>query len=193
LGIPLAAGRDLTWADTYNRVPVALISENLAREYWGAPAEALGKRIRISAIDDWREVIGVVGDVRDDGVDKPARSDVYWPILLAKFQSRPLRAKRHVAFVVRSPLAGSASFLKQIREAVWSVDANLPLASVYTMNYLYTRSMARTSFTLVMLGIAGGMALLLGAVGPTASSPIRFRSARAKSACAWPSALSTGM
>jgi predicted permease len=165
LGIPLAAGRDLTWADTYNRVPVALISENFAREYWGAPAEALGKRIRISAIDDWREVIGVVGDVRDDGVDKPARSDVYWPILLAKFQSRPLRAKRHVAFVVRSPLAGSASFLKQIRQAVWSVDANLPLASVYTMNYLYTRSMARASFTLVMLGIAGGMALLLGAVG----------------------------
>jgi predicted permease len=165
LGIPLIAGRDLSWADTYNKVPVALISENFAREYWGTPAEALGKRIRISTTDDWRQIIGVVGDVRDDGMDKPARTDVYWPTLLAKFRGRPLRVSRFVTFVVRSPLAGSASFMNQIRQAVWSVDANLPLASVYTLNYFYTRSMARTSFTLVMLGIAGAMALLLGTVG----------------------------
>src|SRR3984893_882128 len=165
LGIPLVAGRDLTWADTDNRVPVALISKNFAREYWGTPAEALGKRIRVNSVDDWREIIGVVGDVRDDGVDKPARTDVYWPTLLARFQSRPLRAKRQVAFVLRSPLAGSASFMNQIRQAVWSVDGNLALASVYTLNYFYTRSMARTSFTLVVLGIAGVMALLLGTVG----------------------------
>ena len=165
LGIPLVAGRDLTWADTYNRVPVAIISENFGREYWGTPAAALGKRIRVRDVDEWREVIAVVGDVRDDGMDKPARTDVYWPTLLVKFQSRPLWAKRQVTFVVRSPLAGVASFMNQIRQAVWSVDANLPLASVYTLNYLYTGSMARTSFTLVMLSIAGAMALLLGAVG----------------------------
>jgi predicted permease len=165
LGIPLIAGRDLSWADTYNRVPVALISENFARQYWRTPAEAIGKRIRVTTVDDWRQIIGVVGDVRDDGMDKPARTDVYWPTLLAKFQSEPLRAQRYVTFIVRSPLAGSASFMNQIRQAVWSVDANLPLASVYTLNYFYTRSMARTSFTLVMLGIAGAMALLLGTVG----------------------------
>jgi predicted permease len=165
LGIYLLAGRDLTWADTYDRVPVALISENFAREYWHTPGEALGKRIRIATIDDWRQIIGVVADVRDDGIDKPARSDVYWPTLLAKFQSRPLRTVRYVTFVVRSPLAGSESLMNQIRQAVWSVDANLPLASVYTLNYFYTKSMARTSFTLVMLAIAGAMALLLGTVG----------------------------
>ncbi|MDE3136220.1 MAG: ABC transporter permease [Acidobacteriota bacterium] len=165
LGIPLIAGRDLTWADTYNRVPVALISENFAREYWGTPAAALGKRIRIATNDDWRQIIGVVGNVRDDGMDKPARTDVYWPALLEKFRSQPLRVQRYATFVVRSPLAGSSSFVKQIRQAVWSVDANLPLASVYTMNYFYTLSMARTSLTLVMLGIAGAMALLLGTVG----------------------------
>jgi ABC-type antimicrobial peptide transport system permease subunit len=55
--------------------------------------------------------------------------------------------------------------MKEVRQAVWSVDANLPLANVYTLNYFYTKSIARTSFTLVMLGIAGGMALLLGTVG----------------------------
>jgi putative ABC transport system permease protein len=67
--------------------------------------------------------------------------------------------------VVRSPLAGSENLISQIRQAVWSVDANLPIAGVYTMNHFYTGSLARTSFTLVMLGIAGTMALLLGAVG----------------------------
>ena len=165
LGIPLFAGRDLTWADTYSRVPVALISENLAPEYWGTPAEALGKRIRIFTSDDWREVIGVAGDVHDDGMDKPARTDVYWPVLLAKFQGKPLRVTRYATFTVRSSLAGSASFMNQIRQAVWSVDVNSPLASVHTLGYLYGKSMARTSFTVVMLGIAGAMALLLGTVG----------------------------
>ena len=165
LGIPLIAGRDVSWADTYNQVPVALVSENFAREYWRTSSEAIGKRIRVTTADDWRQIIGVVGDVRDDGMDRPARTDVYWPTLVAKFQSEPLRAQRYVTYVARSPLAGSASLINQIRQAVWSVDGNLPLASVYTLNYLYTRSMARASFALVMLGIAGAMALLLGTVG----------------------------
>ena len=52
-----------------------------------------------------------------------------------------------------------------VRQAVWSVDPNLPLAEVYTADYFYRRSLARTSFTLIMLGVAGGMALLLGVVG----------------------------
>jgi predicted permease len=165
LDIPLIGGRDLSWADTYNQVPVALISENFAREYWGTPAEALGKRIRISSVDDWRQIIGVVGDVHDESMDKPARTDVYWPALLAKFQGRPLRVTRYATFIVRSPLAGSESFMNQIRHAVWSVDANSPLASLHTLDYFYAKSMARTSFTVVMLGIAGAMALLLGTVG----------------------------
>jgi predicted permease len=165
LGIPLIAGRDLTWSDVYNKVPVALISENFAHEYWHTPAEALGKRIRIRTTDDWSEIVGVVGKVYDQGMDKPARTNVYWPALQANFWGHPLRAQRNVTFVVRSSLAGSESLLKQARQAVWSVDGNLPLASVYTLNHLYTRSLAPVSFTLVMLGTAGAVALLLGAVG----------------------------
>jgi predicted permease len=165
MGIPLLAGRDISWADTYNRVPVALISENFAREYWGAPAAAVGKRLRIRDVDDWREIIGVVGNVLDDGIDKPPRTDVYWPILLQNFDSQPMLVERFAIFVVRSPLAGAESLLSQIRQAVWSIDANLPLAGAYTMNHYYKNSMARASFTLVMLGIAGAMALILGAVG----------------------------
>ena len=67
--------------------------------------------------------------------------------------------------MIRSPRAGSQAFLNEVRETVWSVDPNVPLANVHTMGYFYTKSMARTSFTLVMLGVAGGMALLLGIVG----------------------------
>jgi predicted permease len=165
LGIPVVAGRDFTWAETYGAVPVVLVSENLAREYWGAAAAALGRRIRVSNMDDWRQIVGVVGDVHDDGMDKPARTNVYWPTLLSRFQGKPVRVQRNVTFVVRSPRAGTAGLMDQIRRAVWSVDGNLPLANVYTMDHVYTRSMARTSFTLVMLGLAGGMALLMGVVG----------------------------
>jgi putative ABC transport system permease protein len=109
--------------------------------------------------------VGVVGNVHDQGMDKPARTNVYWPALQANFWGHPLRAQRNATFVVRSSLAGSESLLKQARQAVWSVDGNLPLASVYTLNHLYTRSLAPVSFTLFMLGTAGAVALLLGAVG----------------------------
>lgn len=165
LGTPLIAGRDLSWTDTYNRTPVALVSENLAREYWRDPAEALGKRIRVSTKDDWREIVGVVGDVHDDGVNQKPATCVYWPLLLDRFESDDVSVRRDVAFAIRSPLAGSVRFLKNVREAVWSVDPNLPLAGAHTLDYYYGKSLARTSFTLIMLGVAGGMALLLGVVG----------------------------
>lgn len=165
IGTPLIAGRDYTWTDIYNKMPVAIVSENMARELWHDPASAIGKRVRVSTIDDWREVVGVVGDVHDDGMNNVAPSSAYWPIMMTKFESDPLRSTRSVAYVIRSPLAGSESFLKEIRQAVWSVDANLPLADVNTMDYYYQQSLARTSFTLIMLALAGGMALLLGVVG----------------------------
>jgi ABC-type antimicrobial peptide transport system permease subunit len=73
--------------------------------------------------------------------------------------------KRYVSFVVRSPRAGSASFLGEVERAVWSVDRDLPLANATTVDALYTKSMARTSFTVVMLCVAGSMTLLLGIIG----------------------------
>jgi hypothetical protein len=81
LGTPLLAGREYDWADLHQKRPVAVISENFAREYWGTPAEAIGKRIRENPDDPWSEVIGVVADIRHDGVDRPAPSTVYWPLL----------------------------------------------------------------------------------------------------------------
>jgi predicted permease len=165
LGIPLIAGRDFTWAETYQKLPVAMVSENFAREYWGSPANALGKQVRVSTKDAWRQIIGVVGDVHDDGMNKDAPTITYWPIYMDHFEADMVHVNRTVTFAIRTPRAGSESLMSEVRQAVWSIDSNLPLESVRTLDYYYGKSMARTSFTLVMLAIAGAMALLLGAVG----------------------------
>jgi predicted permease len=165
IGTPLVAGRDIAWTDTYQKIPVALVSDNLAREYWHDAQNALGKRIRVGSNDDWREIVGVVANVYDNGVDMPAPTSVYWPVMMDHFEGQKENLRRGIAFVIRSPRAGSEAFLNEVRQTVWSVDPNVPLANVHTLGYFYTRSMARTSFTLVMLGVAGGMALLLGIVG----------------------------
>jgi hypothetical protein len=149
----------------YQKIPVALVSENFAREYWHDANNALGKRVRASSTDDWREIIGVVADMHDDGVNQDAPTSVYWPVMMDRFEGQKESLRRDIAFTIRSPRAGSEAFLKEVREAVWSVNPNVPLSSVHTLGHFYTESMARTSFTLVMLAVAGGMALLLGIVG----------------------------
>src|SRR2546421_33156 len=75
------------------------------------------------------------------------------------------RSPRAVTFAIRSSRAGTEDFVKQVSQAVWNVNPNLPLSRVQTLGEIYDQSMSRTSFTLVMLGIAGSMALVLGIVG----------------------------
>ena len=164
-GTPIVAGRDFTWSDLYQKLPVAIVSENFAREFWKSPAEALGQRIRIASTDDWREIIGVVGNVYYDGVHKSPPSVAYWPILRVNFEGQPHDVTGYIVFGIRSSRAGSQSFLKEVRDAVWSTDPNVPLSRVSTLQFFYTQSMARTSFTLIMLAVAAVMALLLGVVG----------------------------
>jgi predicted permease len=166
-GTRMIAGRDLTWTEVHGMRPVVILSENLARELWGSPGAAIGKRVRESPGMPWSEVIGVVQDVSENGVQEKAPEIVYWPPMVVGFfgpAPRPT-AIRTVTFAVRSDRTGSQSFLSEIRQAVWSVNASLPAASLETMRDIYDQSLARTSFTLVMLGIAGAMALVLGIIG----------------------------
>ena len=165
LGTKLLAGRDLTWTDLYDKRPVAIISENFAREYWQSASGAIGKKIRVASTDDWREIVGVAQDVHDNGVDQPAPSTVYWPLWRSNFEGQKEDLQRGIAFIIRSPRAGSQAFMNEIQRSVWSIDSDVPLANPTTLGELYTKSMARTSFTLVMLCVAGSMALLLGIVG----------------------------
>jgi predicted permease len=166
-GDRLIAGRELTWTDLYDLRPMVMISENLAREFWGTPSAAVGKRLRQYPFMPWEEVIGVVQDVRQNGIQEKAPDIVYWPVLMRNsfVPNGGLLVMRAVTFVIRSDRAGTEGFLNQVRQAVWSVNASLPLASVRTMREIYDESLAVTSFTLVMLGIAGVMAMMLGLIG----------------------------
>jgi predicted permease len=165
MGTALVTGRDFTWEDLYQTRPVALVSEKLARELWGSPAEAIGKRVRETAKAPWRDVVGVVSDVRMDGVDAAAPAFICWPLLMTNFSGDADSIRRAPAFVIRTGRAQTQGFIGDVSRAIWSVNPNLPLASVRTMEEIYDRSLARTSFALVMLSIAGAMALLLGVAG----------------------------
>ena len=153
-GTRLVAGRDFTWEDVRSHRSVALVSENMARENWGEPANALGKRIRQGNDSPWLAVVGVVENIHTEGVNLPAPATVYF------------RAGGHGAtFAIRSERAGTEAFRREVAAAIHAVNPGLPLAKVRTLNDVYKRSLARTSFALVLLGIAGGMALTLAIVG----------------------------
>ena len=133
----------------------------------------------------------MVSDTRDDGVTQKAPTIAYWPIadggLQPESDSDPVFALRDAAYLVRSePHRHRAGFVRELEQAVWAVNPNLPLASVRTLQEIYAASLARTSFTLVMLAIAGGDGaaarrrrhlrrhLLLGVAAPTREIGIRI-------------------
>ncbi len=165
MGNRVLAGRTITWTDVYTQTPVVVVTENFAREYWKSADAALGRRIRQNPKNPWRTIVGVVADARDNGVAQPAPAIMYWPMMMKDFWDQPLMVQRTMSYAVRTERAGSPTLLKEIQQAVWSVNANLPVARVRTLAQLRSESMAQTSFMLVMLAIAASVALLLGVVG----------------------------
>ena len=167
LGTHLVAGRDFMWDDLEQVRPMVVVSESFARENWGSAQAAIGKRVRKYDGSPWQEVIGVVENVHVHGVDEKAPGIIYWPAMFYdRFATPPsMNGLRFASFAIHSSRAGTEGLLSEMQQAVWSVNANLPLASVQTVQDLYSQSLARTSFTLVMLAIAGSMALALGIIG----------------------------
>jgi predicted permease len=157
MGTRIMAGRDYEWREVLDRRNVVIVSDNLARELWGSPANAIGKRILAGAPF---EIIGVVEDVRDNGIQEPAPATVYW--LPGNQGFGPVR---NASFALRSSRTASEGLLRQIEQSVWKVNSNLSIAAIQSLGDIQRRSFARTSFTLVMLAIAGSMALVLGVIG----------------------------
>jgi predicted lysophospholipase L1 biosynthesis ABC-type transport system permease subunit len=137
----------------------------LAREYWEDPSQAIGRRVRENPQGPWREIIGVAGTVYDDGVSQEPTAVIYWPMAVANFWGDALYVQRSIAYALRTSRPNAASVMPEVRRAVWSVNPNLPIASVRTLQDIFDQSMVRTSFTLVMLGIAAAVAIALGAIG----------------------------
>jgi putative ABC transport system permease protein len=170
--IPVLAGRAIDFRDSYDLNRVAMVTESFAREYWDSPAEAVGARISTGlAAGNWHEIVGVVGNVRDDGLDQDPTAVIYWPMMQRNLwaglpdEEAEIDVRRSQNYAIRSSRVGSSEFLAEVRDAIWGVNPNLPLAGVRTLDELLSRSMARTSFSLIMLGIAAAVALILGSIG----------------------------
>ena len=129
---PVIAGREFTWSEVHGPRPVAILSESLAREMFGSPQAAIGKRIREFSV--WHEVVGVVADVHENGIDQPSPAMVYWPPKPGDIPGlKTLDFARGATFVLRSERAGTEELVSEAQRAVWRVNANLPVASVRTM------------------------------------------------------------
>jgi predicted permease len=164
IGTSMLAGRDVTWREVELYTPVSIVSRSFALEHWGSAQQAIGKRIRSNPNGGWSEIVGVAADVYDDGLSQPPSAVVYWPMIRREGDGS-FDVERAATFSVRTPRTGSEALMKDIRQAIAATDANMPIFSTRTLDEYYRRSMARTSFMLILLGVAGGMALLLGVVG----------------------------
>lgn len=173
LRTPVLAGREFTRVEIEQRTPVVVVSESFALEHWDSPAQAIGERLRLPDFGPeaepservWRTIVGVAADVRYDGVDRPAPTSVYWPTMTSDFWGEADFVQASQVYAIRSPRTGQPGFLEEVRRAIWEVNPNLPVASVRTMDEIVDRSMARTSFTMVLVVLAGTVALVLGTVG----------------------------
>ncbi len=170
MGNTLVAGRSLEWADLEEGRLVVVVTRDLAEELWGEPQAALGRRVADGLPGEagqanWREIVGVVGSIRDDGLGQPTVPTVFWPAKMPIFWGSEPWIQRSGAVVVRSSRAEDPALLQEIQSVVWEASPNLPLAAPRTMADIVRRSLARTSFTMLMLLIAATMALLIGSVG----------------------------
>ena len=161
MGITLLDGRDLTDDDAADGVRSVVISSTLAQLYW--PGEsAVGRRIRSQERNDSWEVVGVARDVRFERIRDDPTPLVYFPMITGTSETPvPTRQLAVVLHVGSDPLA----FVAAAREALREVDPRLPMVNPRTMDTVVHDAMASTSFTVLLLGIAAGIALLLGTVG----------------------------
>jgi predicted permease len=158
LGTPVIQGRVFLDSDQPASQRVAIIDQTLANRYWPGD-NPLGKHIQFGQPDPknpWWTVVGVVGDMKSDGFDAPTAPHIYLPA----FQGPPYAS---VLFLRTSINPGALG--DQIRTAVQSIDSNLPLFGVRTMDEVISRSMAERRFALEILAIFAGVALLLAAIG----------------------------
>jgi ABC-type antimicrobial peptide transport system permease subunit len=145
-----------------------IVSRSLARHFW--PNEsAIGKRVKIGGPEAaWSTIVGVVGDVHDESLTKPVEETIYQPIV-SVVQASPGQpdttiAENTMTLTIRTT-GNALSVFPSIRREIWGIDRNLPLVNVRAMSEVVASAMARTTFTLIMVGAAAGMALLLGAIG----------------------------
>ena len=164
MGIRLVKGRAFSRHDTEDAPGVVIINETMAARFF--PGEdPIGKRLDLSGNPrDWREIVGVVGDVRNYGVDADVKPEVYVPFLSKARPSYLANVVSAMTIVVRSANAPSA-LAAAFREQVQALDKDQPVSEVKTMEWYLAESMAQRRFNMLLLGAFAGLALVLAAVG----------------------------
>jgi putative ABC transport system permease protein len=161
MDIPVVEGRAFTSDDHNRRLGSVIISSSIKERYW-PNTSALGKRMRIGAVQT--QVVGVVGDVHDTGLDVAADRIVYLPLLDAPGSNPGMMPLTAMTITLRTAVE-PLSVVPAIRQAVAELDADLPLSYVRSMDSVRGDSLSRTSFTMSLLVIAAAIAVFLGAVG----------------------------
>ena len=163
LGIPVE-GRTPTWDETDRGMAGAVVTRALAERLWPGQ-NPLGRGIKGNGSQPpYYTVVGVIGDLRAAGLDQPPVAVVFYPIV--PMEGAPLwTPPRSMTLAVRTTHADPALLTPAIRRTMSELDSEIPIANVRTMEQVMARSMSRTSFTMLLLGAAGVMSLLLSAVG----------------------------
>jgi putative ABC transport system permease protein len=154
--VPLLKGRLLDASDVTGRGSVVVINETLARQIAGSLDDAIGKRIKHGFKNEIAEVVGVVGDVKFEGLDKQSRAEMYAP-----FAQRPWPFIRLVVRTKSDPLELGAT----IRREVQVIDKDQPLDKISTMRDVVNASIAARRFYMQLLGSFAGLAFLLASIG----------------------------
>ena len=157
MGIPLIRGRYFTDQDRAGAPPVAIISQALARQFF-PNQDPLGKRINMTnGPQVWREIVGVVGDVKHYGFDAPTAPQSYDPLAQSPFP--------FLSFVVRAPGPAMTSLTGLLRQEIHAVDPEQPVFRIESLDNLVADSMARQRFAMTLFGLFSGLALVLAAIG----------------------------
>jgi predicted permease len=163
MGIPIR-GRAPTWEDVEEKNGAVVVSKALAEHMW--PGEdPIGKELRPNgAADPWYHVVGVTGDVLTRTLDQPPSEIVYYPMV--PMEGAPLwYPPTHMTVAIRSRDGDPLALAATARRVVTALDREVPVANIQTMEAIVAHSTAKTTFAMLLLAIAGGMALVLSAVG----------------------------
>jgi putative ABC transport system permease protein len=166
MGIPILRGREFTDADTETSAPVVLVSESMARQFW-PNQDPIGKRLTLTFFPKVvRQVVGVVGDVKDRGLDnQDPVATLYWP--LTQFYAPPAWGHFRaipLALAVRTA-SDAASVTSAVRSAIHAISPATPLIEVQTMDDIVAGSLSPQRFNMLLLAAFAGLALVLAAVG----------------------------
>jgi putative ABC transport system permease protein len=159
--IPLRSGRDFAPTDREAQPLVAIVNEEMVKEFF--PNEnPIGMRIRWArdaGPPRWMSIIGVVGDVKHSGLNQPTDPAVYAPYSQSNEEWR-----RWMTIAIRTTGA-SSGLVGEAKRQIWSVDNQIPVSDVHTMEELLSVSFAQQRFNMFLLGLFAALALILAAVG----------------------------